>query len=182
VRKPDLRSHEDPTSENYEPSTLAVVIPTAIRPFRHGRAAVLQMFPNIVPPHPGLRRPAGRRSHQDGATRCFWWHASPKHISDHDSQSSFAVRNDRQLFGKFVFEGFQYGLSWLTILRKRDEFRRGFVSFDIEEIARFTSRHVDRLPQNANIVRSGRKSENTINSVRRCADLVDKPRSFATCG
>jgi DNA-3-methyladenine glycosylase I len=89
------------------------------------------------------------------------------------------VADDKRLFEKICLEGFQSGLSWLTILRKRENFRKAFKSFDMESVARFNSRSVDRLMQDAGIVRNRAKIEATINNARRCLDLIDERGSLA---
>ena len=88
-------------------------------------------------------------------------------------------RDDRALFEKISLEGFQSGLSWLTILRKRENFRRAFANFEIERVARFTARDVTRLLKDAGIVRHRGKIESTINNARRCEDLVEEFGSLA---
>jgi DNA-3-methyladenine glycosylase I len=90
------------------------------------------------------------------------------------------VSDDRRLFEKLTLEGFQSGLSWLTILRKRENFRRAFKSFDFEALARFNQRSVARLMADAGIVRNRAKIEATINNARRCVDLVDEFGSLAS--
>jgi len=84
------------------------------------------------------------------------------------------VRDDRALFEKISLEGFQSGLSWLTILRKRENFRRAFAGFEIARVARFGARDVTRLMKNAGIVRHRGKIESTINNARRCEDLAEE--------
>ena len=79
----------------------------------------------------------------DGKARCAWCAAHDDLIAYHDTEWGFPVTDDRRLFEKLSLEGFQSGLSWLTILRKRDAFRRAFADFDIEKVARFGSRHVE---------------------------------------
>ena len=110
----------------------------------------------------------------DGKVRCAWCLASDDYIAYHDSEWGIAVHDDQRLFEKISLEGFQSGLSWLTILRKRDNFRRAFADFDVERVARFTARDVSRLLDNAGIVRHRGKIESTINNARRCADLIDE--------
>jgi DNA-3-methyladenine glycosylase I len=110
----------------------------------------------------------------DGVTRCAWCHASDDYIAYHDTEWGFPVTEDRRLFEKITLEGFQSGLSWLTILRKRENFRKAFANFDIDEVARFTPRHVQRLLQDAGIIRHRGKIESTINNAGRCRDLVDE--------
>jgi DNA-3-methyladenine glycosylase I len=110
----------------------------------------------------------------DKLTRCAWCMGSDEYVAYHDSEWGFPVREDRRLFEKISLEGFQSGLSWLTILRKRENFRRAFADFDIERVARFTSRDVTRLLHDAGIVRHRGKIESTINNAKRCCDLVDE--------
>jgi len=92
----------------------------------------------------------------------------------HDEEWGRASHDDRALFEKICLEGFQSGLSWLIILRKRDNFRRAFANFDIEQVARFKARDVNRLLKDAGIVRHRGKIESTINNARRCEDLVEE--------
>jgi len=110
----------------------------------------------------------------DGVRRCAWCRASGEYIAYHDREWGFAVRDDRRLFEKITLEGFQSGLSWLTILRKRENFRRAFAGFDFARIARFTPKHVERLLRDEGIVRHRGKIESTINNARRCRDLVEE--------
>ena len=114
------------------------------------------------------------RSADDRLRRCAWCRAAPEYVAYHDTEWGFPVRDDRRLFEKISLEGFQSGLSWLTILRKRDNFRRAFAGFDFERVARFTPRHVERLLQDGGIIRHRGKIESTINNARRCSDLVDE--------
>jgi DNA-3-methyladenine glycosylase I len=116
----------------------------------------------------GLQRDA------DGVVRCWWPGEDPGYIQYHDEEWGRPTRNDRDLFEKVCLEGFQSGLSWLTILRKRDNFRRAFVDFDIDRVARFNSRSVERLLKDAGIVRHRGKIESTINNARRARELVDE--------
>ena len=117
---------------------------------------------------PGLVRGA------DGITRCAWCVATPEYIRYHDLEWGFPVRDDRRLFEKLALEGFQSGLSWLTILRKREAFRHAFAHFEPEKVARFTPRKVEQLLQDAGIVRHRGKILATINNARRVADLIDE--------
>src|SRR6476646_4213977 len=89
----------------------------------------------------------------DGDLRCIWAGGSAGELIYHDTEWGFPVRDDRRLFEKVSLEGFQSGLSWLTILRKRDNFRAAFADFAIERVARFGKRDVDRLLKDAGIVR-----------------------------
>jgi len=114
----------------------------------------------------------------DGLTRCFWCAADPLYVRYHDTEWGFPVHDDRRLFEKITLEGFQSGLSWLTILRKRENFRIAFDNFDIEKVARYTPRKVERLLKDPSIVRHRGKIESTINNARRCADLIDAEGSL----
>jgi DNA-3-methyladenine glycosylase I len=111
--------------------------------------------------------------------RCPWCGDDPIYQAYHDSEWGFPVRDDRRLFEKISLEGFQSGLSWLTILRKRENFRRAFDGFDIEKVARFTPKRVERLLLDAGIVRHRGKIESTINNAKRCADLINEAGSLA---
>jgi DNA-3-methyladenine glycosylase I len=115
----------------------------------------------------------------DGVARCFWGASDPLYRRYHDTEWGRPTGEDRALFEKLSLEGFQAGLSWLTILRKRDNFRRAFASFNIQKVARFTTRSVDRLMTDAGIVRNRAKIEATINNARRCLDLIDEFGSLA---
>ena len=107
----------------------------------------------------------------DGLLRCFWGGSTPEYRAYHDTEWGRAVHDDSRLFEKICLEGFQAGLSWLTILRKRENFRAAFAGFDVDVVAGFDESDVERLLQNAGIVRHRRKIESTINNARRCADL-----------
>ena len=115
----------------------------------------------------------------DGITRCWWCHGNELYERYHDDEWGRPVDDDRRLFEKLCLEGFQSGLSWLTILRKREGFRRAFRSFDIEAVARFNARSVERLLGDASIVRHRGKIESTINNARRCLDLIEEHGSLA---
>jgi DNA-3-methyladenine glycosylase I len=109
--------------------------------------------------------------HDDGMSRCWWAGTDPLYLRYHDEEWGTPVTDDRRLFEKICLEGFQSGLSWLTILRKRDEFRRAFRGFDIDRIARFGPRDVERLVNHEGIVRHRGKIESTINNARRAIEL-----------
>lgn len=106
--------------------------------------------------------------------RCAWCGNDPLYQAYHDWEWGFPVRDDIRLFEKISLECFQGGLSWLTILKKRDHFRRAFAGFDFARVARFDSRKVRRLLGDSGIVRHRGKIESTINNARRCADMVDR--------
>jgi DNA-3-methyladenine glycosylase I len=115
---------------------------------------------------------------EDGLARCRWAASADEYRSYHDDEWGFPVTDDRRLFEKLCLEGFQAGLSWLTILRKREAFRRAFADFDFREVARFGDRDVERLLGDASIVRHRGKIESTINNARRCIELVDSEGSL----
>jgi len=115
----------------------------------------------------------------DGIPRCWWCLGGPLYQSYHDFEWGRPVADDRRIFEKICLEGFQSGLSWLTILRKRDNFRRSFKSFDIRAVARFHGRSVDRLLLDPGIVRNRAKIEATINNARRCLELIEELGSLA---
>jgi len=115
----------------------------------------------------------------DGIARCFWCGDDPLYTRYHDTEWGFPVRDDRRLFEKICLEGFQSGLSWITILRKRQNFRAAFAGFDIGKVARFGARDVTRLLGDAGIVRHRGKIEATINNARRCLELIDTEGSLA---
>ena len=116
----------------------------------------------------------------DKRLRCGWCRGDEQYAAYHDSEWGFPVRDDRALFEKLCLEGFQSGLSWLTILRKRENFRTAFAGFDIARVSRFSQRDVERLMKDAGIVRHRGKIESTINNARRSADIVDEFGSLAS--
>jgi DNA-3-methyladenine glycosylase I len=115
----------------------------------------------------------------DGVVRCFWGASTPEYRTYHDTEWGFPVADDHRLFEKLCLEGFQSGLSWLTILRKRDAFRRAFAGFDFERVARFGERDVERLLADASIVRHRGKIEAAVGNARRAVELVDEAGSLA---
>jgi DNA-3-methyladenine glycosylase I len=115
----------------------------------------------------------------DGKLRCFWGLSAPEYVRYHDEEWGFPTADDRRLFEKVCLEGFQSGLSWLTILRKREAFRRGFARFDFEKVARFGAREVRALLADAGIVRHRGKIESTIHNARLACDLADEAGSLA---
>jgi len=118
-------------------------------------------------------------SGQDGKLRCRWCAAAPEFLDYHDKEWGFPVSDDRHLFEKFCLEGFQSGLSWRTILAKRENFRAAFRDFDFDRVARFTQRDVDRLLADAGIVRHRGKIEAVINNAKRARELVKQRDSLA---
>ncbi len=112
--------------------------------------------------------------------RCQWGTSQPDYLAYHDHEWGMPVDDDHRLFEKLCLEGFQSGLSWLTILRKRDAFRRAFADFDFEKVARFDAQDVDRLLADASIVRHRRKIESTINNARRAVTLCEARGSLTS--
>ena len=114
----------------------------------------------------------------DGVARCFWA-STPAYETYHDEEWGRPTQDDRWLFEKLCLEGFQSGLSWLTILNKRENFRDAFANFELEKVARFNSRSVERLLGNAGIVRHRGKIESTINNAKRALELREEFGSLA---
>ena len=118
-------------------------------------------------------------SRRKTVTRCWWCGDDPLYVQYHDDEWGRPVRDDRRLFEKVCLEGFQAGLSWITILRKRENFRRAFANFDPDQVARFTARDVTRLVKDAGIIRHRGKIESTINNARRVLELREEFGSLA---
>jgi DNA-3-methyladenine glycosylase I len=116
----------------------------------------------------------------DGISRCWWCGEDPLYRSYHDREWGRPVDDDTRIFEKLCLEGFQSGLSWLTILRKRESFRRAFEGFEIEAVAAFDEADVDRLLLDAGIVRNRAKILATINNAQRCLGLVAELGSLAS--
>lgn len=118
----------------------------------------------------------------DGRPRCRWCAAAadwPPYLHYHDTEWGFPVADDRRLFEKLCLEGFQSGLSWRTILAKREAFRAAFAGFDVERVAAFDAADVERLLQDAGIVRHRGKIEAVINNAQRLIELVAEQGSLA---
>lgn len=115
----------------------------------------------------------------DGRCRCWWSGDKADYVAYHDEEWGVPVADDHRLFEKICLEGFQSGLSWLTILRKRENFRSAFVGFDFERVARFTDEDVERLLQDKGIVRHRRKIESVVNNAKRAIALADEFGSLA---
>lgn len=123
--------------------------------------------------------PEGIRIGNDGRPRCWWPGADPLYVAYHDDEWGRPVDDERRLFEKLCLEGFQSGLSWLTILRKRPNFREAFAGFDPGAIADFGDDDVERLMADAGIVRNRAKILATINNARRYPELVAEAGSLA---
>lgn len=123
--------------------------------------------------------PEGLIEGDDGIARC-WWHGNqPDYTIYHDTEWGWPVDDDRRLFEKICLEGFQSGLSWLTILRKRENFRAAFANFDAEKVSNFGEADVERLLQDAGIVRHQGKIRSTINNAAKALELKNEFGSLA---
>lgn len=117
---------------------------------------------------------------EDGRRRCAWSRSDAAYDAYHDGEWGRPVVDDTRLFEKICLEGFQSGLSWLTILRKRESFRTAFAGFDPAQVARFGARDVQRLLGNAEIIRHRGKIESTIGNAKRALDLIEEHGSIAS--
>ncbi len=116
----------------------------------------------------------------DGNKRCAWCVSDPQYMKYHDTEWGKPVTDDQKLYEKLCLEGFQAGLSWLTILRKRENFREAFQAFDPEKVAKFTSRDITRLMKNEGIVRNRMKIEATIANAKATLRVQDELDSLST--
>ena len=116
---------------------------------------------------------------EDGQTRCSWCAAAPDFLAYHDNEWGFPVADDQRLFEKLCLESFQSGLSWRTILAKRDNFRAAFHNFDFNKVADFNERNVERLLRDEGIVRHRGKIEAVINNAQRAQEMVKLEGSLA---
>lgn len=114
----------------------------------------------------------------DGGLRCAWGVSTPDYVAYHDTEWGRPQREDTALFEKICLEGFQAGLSWITILRKRENFRSAFVGFDLESVAQFDETDVERLLADAGIIRHRGKIEATINNAARALELIETEGSL----
>lgn len=112
-------------------------------------------------------------------SRCFWCSEDPLYIAYHDNEWGVPVYDDQRLFEMLILEGAQAGLSWLTILKRREGYRSAFANFDVEKVARFTPRHVERLMTNERIIRNRLKIEGTIKNARATLKLHDEVASLS---
>ena len=117
---------------------------------------------------------------EDGVTRCAWGDSAPEYRPYHDGEWGFPVADDRRLFEKLSLEGFQAGLSWLTILRKREAFRDVFENFDFRRVAEFGQNEVAVMLEDARIIRHRGKIEAVINNAQRAVELVEREGPLAT--
>ena len=118
-------------------------------------------------------------THGDGRPRCAWPGQDPLYVAYHDEEWGVPEYDDRALFEKLILDGFQAGLSWITILRKRDNFRRAFDAFEPAKIARYTPKKIERLMQDQGIVRNRLKIEGTILSARAWLTIMDEGPGFS---
>jgi DNA-3-methyladenine glycosylase I len=116
---------------------------------------------------------------EDGVARCWWADSDPLYRAYHDGEWGRPVVDDRRMFEKICLEAFQSGLSWLTILRKRENFRRAFEGFEPEAVARFDQARIDRLMADPGIVRNRPKILAAVNNARRCLEVADEFGSLA---
>jgi len=119
------------------------------------------------------------RLHADGLYRCPWPKLDPLYVRYHDEEWGVPEYDDRALFEKLILDGFQAGLSWITILRKRENFRDAFDGFDPVKIARYTPRKVEQLMGNSGIVRNRMKIEGAILSARAYLDVMENGEGFS---
>jgi DNA-3-methyladenine glycosylase I len=118
-------------------------------------------------------------THADGIVRCPWPKEDALYVTYHDDEWGVPEFDDRALYEKLVLDGFQAGLSWITILRKRENFRRAFDGFEPAKIARYTPKRVERLMQDAGIVRNRAKIEGTVLSARAWLEVMEKGPGFS---
>lgn len=115
----------------------------------------------------------------DGKYRCAWCDSAPEFNAYHDTEWGFPVTDDRRLFEKICLEGFQSGLSWRTILTKRENFRAAFEGFDFHKLTTFDDKDVERLLQDAGIIRHRGKIEAAINNAKRACEMIEREGSLA---
>ena len=118
-------------------------------------------------------------AHADGLKRCPWPKLDPLYVAYHDQEWGVPEYDDRALYEKLILDGFQAGLSWITILRKRENFRKAFDGFEPEKIARYPKRKIERLMQDAGIVRNRAKIEGAVTSARAYLEIMERGPGFA---
>jgi DNA-3-methyladenine glycosylase I len=126
-----------------------------------------------------MKRPTAALRHDDGRHRCPWAGLDPIYVAYHDEEWGVPEYDDRALFEKLILDGFQAGLSWITILRKRENFRRAFSDFEPEKIARYTPKKIERLMQDAGIVRNRAKIEGAVASARIWLKIMESGPGFS---
>jgi DNA-3-methyladenine glycosylase I len=137
-------------------------------------------FPRpAIPPTEAASTPAGLFTDETHTHRCAWCQSTPFYRQYHDTEWGFPVADERRLFEKICLEGFQAGLSWLTILNKRENFRAAFANFEAEKVAAFDAQDVTRLTLDAGIVRHAGKIASTINNAQR---VIELRREFGSLG
>lgn len=114
----------------------------------------------------------------DGLSRCAWCGTAPDYVAYHDEEWGVPVHDDIRLFEKICLEGFQAGLSWLTVLRKREAFRRAFAGFDFRGLALWDEKDADRLMAEPGIIRHRGKIASVLNNARRACELADEHGSL----
>ena len=122
---------------------------------------------------------SGTVHHSDGLSRCAWPGQDPLYVAYHDQEWGVPEYDDRALYEKLMLDGFQAGLSWITILRKRENFRRAFDGFEPEKIARYRPRKIEALMQDAGIVRNRAKIEGAIASARAWLEIMETGPGFS---
>ncbi len=119
-------------------------------------------------------------AHPDGLKRCPWPKQDPLYVAYHDEEWGVPEFDDRALYEKLVLDGFQAGLAWITILRKRENFRKAFDDFEPEKIARYTPKRIERLMQDAGIVRNRAKIEGAVTSARAYLKIMESGPGFSS--
>ena len=115
----------------------------------------------------------------DGVTRCYWPKNDELYIEYHDTEWGVPVHGDQEVFERIALEGFQAGLSWITILKRREGFRRAFKNFDLTKVAKFTERDIERLMQDEGIIRNRAKIEATIHNAKLILELQKQGQSIS---
>ncbi|AWN44684.1 DNA-3-methyladenine glycosylase I [Methylobacterium durans] len=126
-----------------------------------------------------LRPDSGLITHSDGCARCWWAGLDPLYVAYHDTEWGVPEFDDRALYEKLILDGFQAGLSWITILKRREGFRRAFAGFEPERVARFTETDVARLMQDVGIIRNRAKIVGAIGSARAYLRIMERGPGFS---
>ena len=125
-----------------------------------------------------VESPTAMKNTKHNRPRCFWCSDDPIYLDYHDNEWGVPVHDDQKLFEMLILEGAQAGLSWLTILKRREGYRAAFANFDIEKVARFTPRQIERLMTNEGIIRNRLKIEGTVKNARAALTLLDERDSL----